>query len=81
MGLYSARLGDHTQAEPLLGHVMALAPKSASVHFRAGLAYELLGERDAAIAALTKAVELGYPLKLIQAEPDLLELRRASGNF
>jgi serine/threonine-protein kinase len=81
MGLYSARLGDRTQAEPLLVRVMALAPKSANVHFRAGLAYELLGERDAAIAALTKAVELGYPLKLIQAEPDLLELRRASGNF
>jgi serine/threonine protein kinase/Tfp pilus assembly protein PilF len=81
MGLYSARLGDRTQAEPLLVRVMALAPKSASVHFRAGLAYELLGEREEAIAALTKAVELGYPLKLIQAEPDLLELRRASGNF
>lgn len=81
MGLYSARLGDRTQAKPLLERVIALAPKSASVHFRAGLAYELLGERDAAIAALTKAVELGYPLKLIQAEPDLLELRRASGNF
>lgn len=81
MGLYSARLGDRIKAEPLLARVMALAPKSASVHFRAGLAYELLGERDAAIAALTKAVELGYPLKLIQAEPDLLELRRASGNF
>ncbi len=81
MGLYSARLGDRTQAEPLLARVMALAPKSASVHFRAGLAYELLGEREAAITALTKAVGLGYPLKLIQAEPDLLELRRASGDF
>lgn len=81
MGLYSARLGDRSQAEPLLVRVIALAPKNANVHFRAGLAYELLGERDAAIAALTKAVELGYPLKLIQAEPDLLELRRASGNF
>lgn len=81
MGLYSARLGDRPQAEPLLARVIELAPKNASVHFRAGLAYELLGERDAAIIALTKAVELGYPLKLIQAEPDLLDLRRASGNF
>lgn len=80
-GLYSARLGDRTQAEPLLVRVIALAPKDANVHFRAGLAYELLGARVAAIAALTKAVELGYPLKLIQAEPALLELRRASGNF
>lgn len=81
MGLYSARLGDRTQAEPLLARVIALAPKSASVHFRAGLAYELLGERDTAIKTLIKAVELGFPLKLIQAEPALLELRRASGSF
>jgi len=81
MGLYSARLGERAQAEPMLARVIALAPKSANVHFRAGLAYELLGERNAAIAALTKAVELGFPLRLIQAEPDLLELRRASGNF
>ncbi|RZA07694.1 MAG: serine/threonine-protein kinase [Moraxellaceae bacterium] len=81
MALYAARLNDRKQAEPLLARVIAIAPKNASVNFRAGLAYELLGERDAAIAALTKAVELGYPLKLIQAEPDLLNLRRASGSF
>lgn len=81
MGLYCARLGDRTQAEPLLARVMALAPKNASVHFRAGLAYELLGERNAALIALTKAVELGYPLRLIQAEPDLLDLRRTSEAF
>jgi serine/threonine-protein kinase len=81
MALYLARLNEHNQAEPLLARVIALAPKDANVHFRAGLAYELLGERVAAIEVLSKAVELGYPIKLIQAEPDLLELRRASGNF
>jgi len=81
MALYAARLNDRIQAEPLLARVIAIAPKNASVQFRAGLAYELLGERDAALAALTRAVELGYPLKLIQAEPDLLDLRRASGSF
>jgi len=80
-GLYSARLGDLTQAEPLLARAIDLAPKNANVQFRAGLAYELLGKRDAAITALTNAVELGYPLKLIQAEPDLLNLRRQSSNF
>lgn len=81
MALYSARLNDHAQAAPLLSRVIVLAPKNASVQFRAGLAYELLGEREAAITALTEAVNLGYPLKLIQAEPDLLNLRRESGNF
>lgn len=81
MGLYAARLEDRTQAELLLARVIELAPKNASVQFRAGLAYELLGEREEAITALTTAVELGYPLKLIQAEPDLLNLRRESGKF
>lgn len=81
MALYSARLGDSARAEPLLVRVIALAPNNAYAHFRAGLAYELLGKREAAVAALSKAVELGFPLKLIQAEPDLLELRRASGSF
>ncbi|GGY68844.1 hypothetical protein GCM10011613_11440 [Cellvibrio zantedeschiae] len=79
--LYLARVGESTQAKPLLAHVIAIAPKNASVQFRAGLAYELLGERDAAIAALSAAVELGYPIKFIQAEPDLMELRRISGKF
>ncbi len=81
MALYLARVGDNTEAKPLLEHVIAIAPKNANVQFRAGLAYELLGERDSAIAALTAAVELGYPIKFIQAEPDLLALRRASGKF
>jgi serine/threonine protein kinase/Flp pilus assembly protein TadD len=81
MALYSARLGDNAQAEPLLLRVIELAPNNAYAHFRVGLAYELLGERGKAIKKLTKAVELGFPLKLIQAEPDLLELRRASESF
>jgi serine/threonine-protein kinase len=81
MGLYSARLGDNTQAAPLLERAIELAPKNAFVHFRVGLAYELLGQREAAVGALIKAVELGYPLNLIQAEPDLINLRRVSGRF
>ncbi len=81
MALYLARVGDSTQAKPLLARVIAIAPKNANVQFRAGLAYELLGERDSALAALSTAVELGYPIKFIQAEPDLVELRRASGRF
>ncbi len=81
MGLYTARLGDDAKAEPFLARAIELAPKNAYVHFRAGLAYELLGQREAAVAALIKAVELGYPVNLIQAEPDLVNLRRESGKF
>jgi len=60
---------------------LVLAPKNANVQFRAGLAYELLGDRSAALAALTQAIALGFPVKLIEAEPDLLNLRRESGAF
>lgn len=76
MGLYAARTGDAAQAARLLPHALSLAPDSPDVQFRAGLAYELLGQRDAALVAVNKARRLGYPVKFIDAEPDLVALRR-----
>jgi serine/threonine-protein kinase len=40
------------------------------------LAYELLGERKLALEMIAKAVKLGYPVKNIETEPDLVNLRR-----
>ncbi|WP_296945823.1 serine/threonine-protein kinase [uncultured Massilia sp.] len=76
MGLYAARAGEQAQAIALMQHAVALAPKDAKVQFRAGLAYELLGKRDLALQAIGAARRLGYPSKLIDAEPDLINLRR-----
>jgi len=76
MSLYSARIGDKDAALGQIGKALKLAPQDGAVHFRSGLAYELLGERDAALAALAHARELGYPAHLIETEPDLLALRR-----
>ena len=76
MGLYAARTGAADEAATLLPRAIALAPDSADVQFRAGLAYELLGQRDAALAAINRARRLGYPVKFIDAEPDLVALRR-----
>ena len=53
-----------------------LAPRSADVQFRAGLARELLGERELALASIASARRLGYPAAFIDAEPDLVALRR-----
>jgi serine/threonine-protein kinase len=78
MGLYSARAGDKSEAETLLQRAVELAPKSADVHFRAGLAYELIGSRSTALEEIAQARELGYPSKFIEAEPDLISLRRDS---
>jgi serine/threonine-protein kinase len=76
MGLYAARTKAAGEAAALLPRAIALAPGSADVQFRAGLAYELLGQRDAALAAINNARRLGYPVKFIDAEPDLVALRR-----
>lgn len=76
MGLYSARTGDTAKSLELLQKAIKLAPKDASVLFLAGLSYELLGERTAALDAITKAREFGYPVSFIESEPDLLALRK-----
>ncbi|MBB5020087.1 serine/threonine-protein kinase [Chitinivorax tropicus] len=75
-GLYEARQQLATQAIPKIVQSLAKAPNNPDVHFRAALAYELLGQRQAAIDALIKAKQFGYPEALIETEPDLVELRR-----
>jgi serine/threonine-protein kinase len=76
MGLYAARAGENTSAMELAGRAVTLAPDSADVQFRAGLTYELVGQRTLALKAIANALHLGYPLKLIEAEPNLVSLRR-----
>lgn len=76
MGLYAVRSGHKDEAPALLARALALAPMSADVQFRAGLAFELIGDRKHALAAIAAALRLGYPVKYVEAEPDLLALRR-----
>ncbi|NDI86451.1 serine/threonine-protein kinase [Undibacterium crateris] len=76
MGLYAARLGEKEDAVRHIRRALELAPNSAKVHFRVGMAYELLGDRQLALAEIAKAVQLGFPVKSIEAEPDLMALRR-----
>jgi tetratricopeptide (TPR) repeat protein len=79
MGLYAARTGNKAEAETLITQAVNLARSLPDVQFRAGLAYELLGDRDMALVTISKAKNLGYPIKLIEAEPDLVALRRDPG--
>jgi serine/threonine-protein kinase len=76
MGLYAARSGDGAAAMDMTARALAMAPNSPDVHFRAGLAYELLHHRELALAALAQAKRLGYPAGAIDAEPDFVALRR-----
>ncbi len=79
MALYAVRSGHKDEAPALLTRALALAPTSADVQFRAGLAYELLGDRKRALAAIAAALRLGYPVKYVEAEPDLVTLRHDPG--
>jgi len=76
MGLYAVRSGHKDEARTLITRALTLAPGSADVQFRAGLAYEVLGDRKQALAAIAAALRLGYPAKYVEAEPDLVALRR-----
>ncbi len=76
MGLYAARVGDRKIATEHTLRAIDLLPADSNVRFRAAMAYELLQDRDRALAELMLAREKGYPRHLIDAEPDLIALRR-----
>jgi tetratricopeptide (TPR) repeat protein len=78
LGLYSARVGDKDTATRLINLALSNAPASGDVHFRAAMVFELTGKRDQALLEISRAREHGYPANLINAEPDLIGLRRDS---
>jgi len=75
MGLYAAKLGDKFTASVLSQKAVTAKPNNADIRFRAAVAYEITGQRSAALTELKSAQQLGYPTKLIGTEPDLLALR------
>ncbi|ATQ77457.1 hypothetical protein CR152_25350 [Massilia violaceinigra] len=76
MGLYGARLGERAAALEHTRRAVEMRPEDPNLRFRALMAYELLGERERALAELAAARQRGYPIHLINAEPDLIALRR-----
>lgn len=76
MALYSARLGDKEQCKAQLNSLFSQPSISSDLYFRSGLAYELIGERQLALKQVITAYDLGYPLNMIESEPDLELLRQ-----
>lgn len=75
MALYYARSGQQENCENMLVRALSLAPEAADVQFRAGMAYELVGNRAKALAAIARAMQLGYPRKFVESAPELVKLR------
>ncbi len=70
-----AMLGKMEDAEELIVRAQRLAPSDPYVHYIHGLVLTRLEERTAAMEALETAVEMGYPLVMLAAEPHLEVLR------
>lgn len=74
--LYAAKLGRADAAGRYAGRALQRGGDDRETRFRLTVAAELSGRRDEALAHLRRAVALGYPLNLIETEPDLRSLRR-----
>lgn len=53
---------------------LALSPKDTNVLVNVGQAYENIGDRSKAVEYIGKALQMGFPLVQIQAEPTLQKL-------
>jgi len=70
-----AMLGKMEDAEALIVRAQRIAPSDPYVHYIHGLVLTRLGEHTAALVELESAVEMGYPLVMLAAEPHLTELK------
>jgi tetratricopeptide (TPR) repeat protein len=75
LALYLARRGDRDEALKELARLEATAGKDARAEYRMLGAYEALGARDKALAALGQALRGGFPREEIRMDPELLSLR------
>jgi serine/threonine-protein kinase len=71
---YLAKTGRTDEA--LAELVQAEDPEAADYFYAATAVYELAGQRDRALAALDRAMALGYSPVEIEADPELIALRR-----
>lgn len=72
--VYQARLGDFPEAERSIRRAEQRDATNLEVLLATGIAWHIIGNRERAIEALTRAIDAGYPLALIEADPDLSAL-------
>jgi len=75
LALYLARRGDRDEALTELAWLETTAGKDARARYRMLGAYEAIGDRDKALAALGQALRGGFPSEEIRLDPELLSLR------
>jgi Flp pilus assembly protein TadD len=75
LAYYSARAGETAPVSGYASRALALDSDDEYVHYYAALVALESRDANAAMDALSRAVELGYPPQLIRAAPDFAGLR------
>jgi serine/threonine-protein kinase len=70
-----AMLGDSARAREDLTRALALAPGNVEVQQLAASVYELVGDRESALAWSRRALAAGYPREQVEQDPFLTALR------
>jgi serine/threonine-protein kinase len=70
-----AMLGETDEARRLISRARDITPGDPYLHFYSALISVRMGERTAVFEELQAAVDLGYPLELLAAEPHLRSIR------
>ena len=76
VGYYYANLGERKKALDYINQGMKLAPRDMYVFYTATTALCALGDLQQAMVLLDKAVELGYPARLLAVDAGLKELEK-----
>ena len=72
---YYARLGDDESAMRYLGQVLSSAPNDTYAYYYASLVHLEAGRTEQALTAITRSVELNYPIAQLRSDPQFTELR------
>jgi eukaryotic-like serine/threonine-protein kinase len=76
LAVYLAKSARREEALEELRQITAAArPRTAAVHFKTALAYEIAGDRNNALGHMQQALDAGYPVRELRFEPDLADLR------
>lgn len=79
LALYLAKAGDAAAARRELASLLAHSDLEPAARLRVLLAYEVLGDRAAALAVLADALRAGLPVAEVEREPELSGLRADPG--
>lgn len=76
LAVYQTNSGDHAAARIAIDHSLELAPDNPNAHYFHAILEMNSGNDEKALSELAKATNLGYSLKLLEADPEFAKLRK-----